>query len=269
MSGWLYAVATDPVVRSLVDSVEPSSEGTARAAADDVGVALETRAALVPLRWRFQVVERAAGLRFKPHKCALAPLWAPFSPAMEFEMRRGLVEVIPDWGRSNIVSAARYLGFLMGPGGGARSWAAPVAKWTGRAARIGASGAPAGVAAQLYSTIAMPVLGYIVQDHCPPPPPPRSGGSRKACGRARAVPPQQHTLGRRWHIEIAAAGGGRFGSRQHHSVSCAGCAPDCARLGGGRRLARRRGGRPRISCRPRQQRRPPEMVRLAPPRFQP
>lgn len=101
-------------------------------------------------------MESAAGLRLKPHKCALVPLWAPFSPAMELEKRRWLVEVLPGWGRFNVVSPAKYLGFLMGPEGGTRSWASPVAKRTGRVARTGASGALAGVAAQLYSPLRCP-----------------------------------------------------------------------------------------------------------------
>lgn len=61
------------------------------------------------------VVARVAGLRLKPHKCALVPLWDPFTPALEFEMRMWLVEVIPDWGRFNVVSAATYLGLLGTP----------------------------------------------------------------------------------------------------------------------------------------------------------
>lgn len=58
MSVWLYTVATDPVVRSLADAVEPAAAGAVRAADDDVGAALDTLAALVPPRGRFQLGER-------------------------------------------------------------------------------------------------------------------------------------------------------------------------------------------------------------------
>lgn len=43
MSGWLYAVATDPVDRSLVVAVELTSDGTVRAVAHDVGAAMFAR----------------------------------------------------------------------------------------------------------------------------------------------------------------------------------------------------------------------------------
>lgn len=106
-----------------------------------------------------------------PARCGPSPFQAtraPFSPPpLKFEVRRWLVEVVLDWGCFNVVSAATYLGFSVGPEGGSRSWKGPMAKWTGRASRIGASGAPAGVAAQLHSATAVLVFGYVAQAHGP------------------------------------------------------------------------------------------------------
>lgn len=58
LGGWL---GTDPAARSLVDAVEPTSDGAVRAAADVVGAALAARKALAPVHGRFQLMERAAG----------------------------------------------------------------------------------------------------------------------------------------------------------------------------------------------------------------
>lgn len=206
MSGWLSAVPADPILRLLVDAVGTTSDETLRAAVDDVGGALEARAASVPLCGRFQLVERAAGLRPRPHKCALVRMWASFSPALESEMRCWLLEVIPDWGRLNVVSAATHLAFVMGPEGGSRSW---LGRWLS-----GAGAPPAGVSGAPCRRRCPALLRDCPS--CPwicgagPLPPAGSGGLRRAMGRALFLPGS--TLGRLWHIVLANAGGGQFGS---------------------------------------------------------
>lgn len=126
--------------------------------------------------------------------------------------------LFPGVGIRDVVSVATHLGFSMVPEEGSRSWMAPVAKWAGRA-RTGASGSLAGVAAEIYSTIALLGLGYVAQVQCPPRG--LEDIERRAVGRVVCLP--GNTLGRRWHAELAAVGGGRFGSAVAYVTACRVC----------------------------------------------
>lgn len=137
MSGWL--------VRSLVEAVEPT---------DDVGAA-----------WLCLLARRLSGSvgvsswwsvrRASASSLTRVP-WSLSGPRLA---RGGDLRL----GSLSVASAATYLGFVMGLEGGSHSWAAPVAKWSGRTARIGASGIAVGVVALLCSTTAILVLGYVAQ----------------------------------------------------------------------------------------------------------
>lgn len=127
-----------------------------------------------------------------------------------------MVESVPEWSRFRIVPAATYLGFVMGLEGSTRSWAAPLEKWVTRAASIGSAGAPAGVASHMYTTTAVPVLGYVAQLMVSPPQ--LEELERRAVSKVLCLP--GNTLGRRWHLDLAEAGGARMGSVLAYVTAC-------------------------------------------------
>lgn len=105
----------------------------------------------------------------------------------------------------------------------ASPWDRKEARAPGRRRWLRGPGAPPALAplvplraAQIYFTAALLVLRYVAQVHCPP----RSleDLERRAVGRALCLP--GNMLGRRWHVELAAAGGERFGSALAYVTAC-------------------------------------------------
>ncbi len=76
-----------------------------------------------------------------------------------------------------ISKAAKYLGFFLGPGAGARQWTLAVKKWKDRSLDIAFSHMGSLLAALIYNSRAIPVLGYIAQ--LVPPPPDHSNNIKK------------------------------------------------------------------------------------------
>ena len=62
-----------------------------------------------------------------------------------------------------------YLGFMVGPGKGTRSWTKPVAKALSRAAAWAWSALGLQFAAEAYNTFVLPTLTFVAQLEKPPP----------------------------------------------------------------------------------------------------
>lgn len=85
-------------------------------------------------------------------------------------------------------------------------------KWEQRSRDIGASGAPVGIASQLYRVRALTTLSYVGQ-LCPPPSD-IDAREHKCIERLMHLP--RNTLGWHWHLDLQAMAGPRFGSARAH-----------------------------------------------------
>eukprot|EP00959_Pyramimonas_sp_CCMP1952_P165754 3464550-Pyramimonas_sp.AAC.1 len=67
----------------------------------------------------FSFAEKLAGPALQPAKCAAVPLWAPLSPEVQSQTRRGLAEACDGWGALQVSDAVKDLGVWLGPGAAA------------------------------------------------------------------------------------------------------------------------------------------------------
>ena len=80
LSGTLFAVAMDPILRKICRDLPEQSGACVRACADDIGGVFCEIRALSRIFPSFEAAEVVAGLSLKPIKCVIVPLHAPFSP---------------------------------------------------------------------------------------------------------------------------------------------------------------------------------------------
>ena len=73
LSGTLFAISMDPFLRQAEEEVERIQLGTVRACADDVGAAIRSLRAVIPMAAMFSRAFRFAGLAIKVSKCKLVP----------------------------------------------------------------------------------------------------------------------------------------------------------------------------------------------------
>ena len=123
---------------------------------------------LAALRPVFKILQLAAGLTFKAEKCILVPLDGPLSLHKMEVIRAWLRRCCPDWANFKIASHSKYLGIIMGPAAGARSWTAPLLKYVDRNAAIASSRGPPALCTWFHTTRATPVLQYVAQLQAPP-----------------------------------------------------------------------------------------------------
>jgi hypothetical protein len=105
---------------------------TIRAAADDLGGVIRTIAALISLAKAFDRVWVCSGL-------GINPLGRRFCIALVELVRLRLVRFVPAWCELTIRGWGKYLGFTLGPHGGARMWLKAEAKWKARASVLASS----------------------------------------------------------------------------------------------------------------------------------
>lgn len=150
LSGLLFVVTVDPVLRMLDAALRAVGRSVVCACADDIGAVCYSKTHLLAMRPPFLLAARAARLCLKPAKCQLVLLGSPATPAEVDRMRRWIAEAAPEWERIGVTDSACYLGAYLGPAAGAQQWVKPMRKWMDRAVAIAASGAPAGPAARMY-----------------------------------------------------------------------------------------------------------------------
>ena len=76
---------------------------------------------------------------------------------------RWLRNNLPDWANFKVASSAKYLGFLIGPGAGAKMWEGPMKKLENRILAIKNGQASLALNAITYNTRVVPVTSYVAQ----------------------------------------------------------------------------------------------------------
>ena len=127
LSPLLFAVAADLLLRRLARDFPAA---TLRAYADDTAlVDPQLMDHLGQLERTFGEYARISGLDLNVGKTVLVPL----GQLTHVQVRERLQQGSPLWGAMAIADSAKYLGFVVGPGRGEKSWDAPFAScWTGR-----------------------------------------------------------------------------------------------------------------------------------------
>ena len=104
-----------------------------------------------------------AGLTLKPSKCNAIPTSEPLSENLKEVLRNWLEVHIPEWVGINILPAAKYLGFYIGPKAAELQWRKAIAKYLAKSVAIGRSGVPASLATRKYNQDTASVLMYLAQ----------------------------------------------------------------------------------------------------------
>lgn len=168
LSGFVYSVVTSPFVSKLQTKLDVRFIATTRVCADDIGAVMDDMASLKVYKSTFDTMACCAGLKLKPPKCILVPLWRPFSVHVASLLRDVLSATIPEWGSFKIEATVKYLGLTLGPASDEHSWASPIAKWKARSIAFARSGSSVTVATKLHNSRAIPTLLYVSQ-FVPPP----------------------------------------------------------------------------------------------------
>ena len=127
LSPILFAVAADLLLRRLARLVPASRR---RAYADDLAMVVNDLESAAPLLERiFEEYEALSGLRLHHGKTIVVPL----RPDAVDDIRRLLMWVAPTLADFSIQYHAKYLGFVLGPERGTRSWSKALQKYVDRA----------------------------------------------------------------------------------------------------------------------------------------
>ena len=113
------------------------------------------------MRDLFRQIERHANLRLGLPKCVLVPSSGTVSDARRAAFTCELARLVPGWERFGIKSAAKYLGWRLGPRSQEEAWSDALRKFMDRVEMISAAQLPTAVACRLYEERAAPVLGYL------------------------------------------------------------------------------------------------------------
>ena len=162
LSGSLFAIAMDPILRLMQQKIEARALGHVRACADDIGIVLRSIASLSELAPIFGLALHATGLDLKPSKCNIVPLDL-MSDSVKQQIMQWLIDHLPHWQTFKVTNCAKYLGFFLGPGASFHSYRAPFFKWAGRAKEISAANLGPAASAFAYNTEAASTLSYIGQ----------------------------------------------------------------------------------------------------------
>ena len=162
LSPLLFATVVDVLLRRLTRLL-PSS--IVRAYADDVAIVVDDlfHSAAVLARI-FDDFEQISGLALNLHKTFVVPLFRDDLAAIH----RQLAEGCPGWGGIKVQYHATYLGFVLGPERGERSWDGPLRKYIDRCTEWGSLGLGMQLSVEAYLSYIFPVLQYIAQLELPP-----------------------------------------------------------------------------------------------------
>ena len=137
MSGSLWCIVFDPIIRALVELIK--EVGGLSAFADDIGVAvgdiISALSVLVPI---LGPIEAATCLKLNWEKTHTVN----FSKFSIFKLKKQIEEAVPLALGAEICYYARYLGFLVGPRAREHAWEAPCRKLLERARHIKLWGFP-------------------------------------------------------------------------------------------------------------------------------
>jgi hypothetical protein len=168
LSGMLFAISLDPLLRKFLAEVETNGKAAVRACADDIGGALKSITTLKIMKGTLDMAERLTNLTLKPQKCVLVPLMQNISEELVALIKGWLVRELPDWKDFTVKGCSLYLGFHLGPAAGVVQYDRVVRKFMMRANKIADTHSSAAVSAHLYNTRVVPVVTYLTQLTMPP-----------------------------------------------------------------------------------------------------
>ena len=163
LSGTFFAIAAEPFLRHMRHEIQDEGGGIVRACADDIGMAIVAIKTLLRAKRVFDIAEKLSGLTLKPKKCQLVPVSGVATPEIVQNVKKWFADRIPSWVSFGVTSAGKYLGLWLGTRTSDKQFAAVRDKWKDRVAAIAGTHCSAAVAADLYVSRAVPVLGYISQ----------------------------------------------------------------------------------------------------------
>ena len=166
MSGSLYVLSSDPLLRQIHTALKPPE--IARAFADDLAAALASLQALISLHQNVLDLESISGLILNSSKCVIIPISSLVTPAIRQLITDFLKKHIPRWASFQIVDSGEYLGFDVGPSAASYLWKKPTAQFLERSRKLAISGIPPAHATSQANQRATPTLTYVSQIYPPP-----------------------------------------------------------------------------------------------------
>ena len=163
LSGSLFALAFDPFLVVLEESIDSRKVGQTRTCADDVGSVSKALGHLKRIAIVFGWASECASLNLNLSKTILIPLGATCNASLIKAIRDWLELHLPSWAQIIIQAKAKYLGFLLGPEAGLFSWKNAFCKHKQRVNSIASSSRGASISLQSYDSQAVPVLSHICQ----------------------------------------------------------------------------------------------------------
>lgn len=169
LSGFLFVLAADPLIRAMHTVVTERGAGIVRFCADDGAVCLPDVAQMALSRRPLQLAEDPAGLVLKPNKCVLVPLRPELRPAESAQLQDTLEGIQLGWGQLSIEPQGKYFGVFLGPKVQHQTWSQPLVRWQARMRSWTDSGAPAAALAPRYLSEGVSLLSYAASMVDPPP----------------------------------------------------------------------------------------------------
>ena len=158
MSGSLWCIVFDPIIRALVELVK--EVGSLSAFADDIGVSVgDIISALLVLVPILGPVEAAACLKLNWKKTHIVN----FSKFSIFRLKKQIEEAVPLALGAEVCHYAGYLGFLVGPCAKEHAWDAPCRKLLERARHIKTLGLSLHEAVLAFCVFAFSIIRFSLQ----------------------------------------------------------------------------------------------------------
>ena len=158
MSGSLWCLAFDPIIRALVELV--GEDGSFSAFADDIGVSVgDVIRALLVLVPILGPIEAATCLRLNWKRTHIVN----FSKFFILRLKKQIEKAVPQVLGAEICYFARYLGFLVGPCAKNHAWEAPCRKLLERARRIKTLGLSLNEAVLVFCVLVFSVIRFSLQ----------------------------------------------------------------------------------------------------------
>ena len=158
MSGSLWCLVFDPIIRALVELV--GEDGSLSAFADDIGVSvgdiIRALLVLVPI---LGPIGAATCLKLNWKKTHIVN----FFKLSIFKLKKQIEEAVPQALGAEICYVARYLGFLVGPCAKDHAWEAPCRKLLERARHIKTLGLSLNEAVLAVCVFAFSVIRFSLQ----------------------------------------------------------------------------------------------------------
>lgn len=209
LSGSLFVIVMDPVLRWIHDTLHRHIACMERACVDDLAIALRSVRFVAHLAPIFGRAESAAALRLKPTTCKAIVLAEGDAVEQARELRDVIAGSAEEWSEFEVVRLGISLGAPL-------SWEAPLAKWRGRIEGL-VCAAPAAMAASVqYKSHTLLVFSDVLA--VMPAPADLASLERDAVGRILRLPGSMPSRG---IVELSVDWGFRRG-RVRHRASHAG-----------------------------------------------